>query len=69
MEEYSQKLTDIAKNSAKQRLHKTVVKVKQICENLKREQQMNILYLLISQQKNKRKEKMIIKKEPFYQKI
>ena len=36
MKEYSQKLIDIAKNSAKQRLHKTVVKVKQICENLKR---------------------------------
>ena len=36
MNEYSQKLIDIAKNSAKQRLLKTVVKVKQICENLKR---------------------------------
>ena len=34
--EYSQKLIDIAKNSTKQRLHKVVIKVKKICENLKR---------------------------------
>ena len=35
MKEYSRKLINIAKNGAKQRMHKATVKVKQICENLK----------------------------------
>ena len=36
MKEYSRKLIVIAKNGAKQLMHKAAVKVKQICENLKR---------------------------------
>ena len=36
MKEYSRKLIVIAKNGAKQRMHEATVKVKQICENLKR---------------------------------
>ena len=36
MKEYSRKLIVIAKIGAKQRIHEAIVKVKQICENLKR---------------------------------
>ena len=36
MKEYSRKLIVIAKNVVKQRMHEATVKVKQICENLKR---------------------------------
>ena len=36
MTEYSRKLIVIAKNGTKQRMHEATVKVKQICENLKR---------------------------------
>ena len=37
MKEYSHKLIVIAKSGAKQRMHEATVKVKQICENLKKE--------------------------------
>ena len=36
MKEYSRKLIVTAKNGAKQRMHEETVKVKLICENLKR---------------------------------
>ena len=36
MKEYGRKLIDILKNSAKEQIIETAVKVKQICENLKR---------------------------------
>ena len=36
MKDYSRKLIVIAKNGDKQRMHEATVKVKEICENLKR---------------------------------
>ena len=36
MKEYSRKLITVAKNGDKQRMHEATIKVKQICENLKR---------------------------------
>ena len=36
MKEYSWKLIVIAKNGAKQRMHESTVKVRQICENFQR---------------------------------
>ena len=62
MKEYSRKLIVIAKNCAKQRMHEATVKVKQICENLKR--RINDEHFALTKRTTeKSKEKEFTKKE------
>ena len=62
MKEYSRKLIVIAKNGAKQRMHEATVKLKQICENLKR-RISNEHFALIDRTTEKCKEKEFTKKK------
>ena len=64
MKEYSCKLIVIAKNGAKQRMHKATVKVKQICENLKR-RISNKHFALIDRTTEKCKEKEFTNKKNY----
>ena len=67
MNEYIRKLGVIAKNGAKQRMHEKTVKVKQICENLKRRTK-DERFALIDRTTEKSKEIELTKKEePPYQ--
>ena len=62
MNEYSPKLIIIAKNGPKERMHLATVKVKQICENLKK--RINDKYFaLIDRRTEKSREKEFIKKK------
>ena len=62
MKEHSRKLIVIAKNGAKERMHEATVKVKQICENLKRRIN-NEHFALINRTAEKSKEKEFTKKK------
>ena len=62
MKGYSRKLIVIAKNGAKERMHEATVKVKQICENLKRRIN-NEHFALINRTAEKSKEKEFTKKK------
>ena len=62
MKEYSRKLIVIVKNGAKQRMHEATVKVKQICENLKRRIN-DEHFALIDRTAEKSKEKEFTKKK------
>ena len=62
MKEYSRKLIVIAKNGAKEQMHEATVKVKQICENLKRRIN-NEHFALINRTAEKSKEKEFTKKK------
>ena len=62
MKEYSRKLIVIAKNVVKQRVHEATVKVKQICENLKRRTN-DEHFALIDRTTEKSKEKEFTKKK------
>ena len=62
MKEYSRKLIVIVKNGAKQRMHEATVKVKQICENLKRRIN-DEHFALIDRTTEKSKEKEFTKKK------
>ena len=62
MKEYSRRLIVIAKNGAKQRMHEVTVKVKQICENLKRRIN-DEHFALVDRTTEKSKEKEFTKKK------
>ena len=67
MNEYIRELGVIAKNGAKQRMHEETVKVKQICESLKRRTK-DERFALIDRTTEKSKEIELTKKEePPYQ--
>ena len=62
MKKYSRKLMVIARNGVKQRIHEATVKVKQICENLKRRIN-DERFALIDRTTEKSKEKKFTKKK------
>ena len=62
MKECSRKLIVIAKNGGKERMHEATVKVKQICENLKKRKN-NEHFALINCIAEKSKEKEFTKKK------
>ena len=67
MKENSRKLIVFAKNGAKQRMHKAPLKVKQICENIKRRTKDKQLALTDRTAKKSKEKDFTKKEEPSYQ--